>query len=156
MSALDSITIKGFRSIRELENFKLNSSVNLFIGANGAGKSNLISFFRLYNAFIEGYLPQYFRGYGEVSSHLYHGRKVTHNLCFETHFGIRGHRFEIHVTAEDKPAVFNEARYYEPAASPWWSLSSMGDMQSLIAEEAKGDGLNAECSKPVYDAIKSW
>lgn len=43
---LRSPSIKGFKSIRSLEGFKLGS-LNLLIGANGAGKSNFASFFRL-------------------------------------------------------------------------------------------------------------
>ena len=42
---LDRIKIEGFRSIKELE-LDL-TPINLLIGANGAGKSNFISFFRL-------------------------------------------------------------------------------------------------------------
>ena len=36
---LDKITIKGFKSIRSLEDFKLQP-LNVLIGGNGAGKSN--------------------------------------------------------------------------------------------------------------------
>jgi len=47
MSRLTKIKIKGFRSIKAatLEVRPLN----VLIGANGAGKSNLISFFKLMN-----------------------------------------------------------------------------------------------------------
>ncbi len=40
--SLDKLTILGFKSIRELRNFELRN-LNVFVGANGAGKSNLIS-----------------------------------------------------------------------------------------------------------------
>lgn len=45
MPKLNRITIKGFRSIKEatLE----IGPLNVLIGANGAGKSNLIAFFKL-------------------------------------------------------------------------------------------------------------
>ena len=42
--ALDTLTIKGFKSIRELVDFELRH-LNVVVGGNGAGKSNLISFF---------------------------------------------------------------------------------------------------------------
>ena len=42
---LENISIKGFKSIRELENFTL-ASLNVFIGANGSGKTNFISVFK--------------------------------------------------------------------------------------------------------------
>jgi predicted ATPase len=42
------LTIEGFKSIRKLE-LELGP-LNVLIGANGAGKSNLVSFFRLLQA----------------------------------------------------------------------------------------------------------
>ena len=47
MDTLDRITLRGYRSIRSLENFELGD-VNVFVGANGAGKSNFLSFFLSY------------------------------------------------------------------------------------------------------------
>jgi len=43
---LNKMTIQGFKSIKTLENFELKD-LNVLIGANGAGKSNLVDFFRL-------------------------------------------------------------------------------------------------------------
>ncbi|MCH7703175.1 MAG: AAA family ATPase, partial [Planctomycetes bacterium] len=45
-SPLKKLTIRGFKSIENLEDFAL-SSLNVLIGANGAGKSNFVDFFRL-------------------------------------------------------------------------------------------------------------
>jgi len=39
-ASLDRVAIRGFKSIRELEDFELRN-LNVFVGANGAGKSNL-------------------------------------------------------------------------------------------------------------------
>jgi predicted ATPase len=44
-NALDKLTIKGFKSIRVLEDFEL-TNLNVLIGGNGAGKSNFIDFFQ--------------------------------------------------------------------------------------------------------------
>jgi predicted ATPase len=46
MSSLKQITVQGYKSIQSLENFELNH-LNILIGANGAGKSNFISLFKL-------------------------------------------------------------------------------------------------------------
>jgi predicted ATPase len=48
MNLLKSITLEGFKSIRALKDFTLGP-LNVLIGANGAGKSNFILFFRLRN-----------------------------------------------------------------------------------------------------------
>jgi len=42
---LDSISISGYKSIKELADFKLNN-LNVLIGANGSGKSNFIGVFK--------------------------------------------------------------------------------------------------------------
>jgi predicted ATPase len=41
---IKKLTIEGFKSIRKLEDFELRS-LNVLIGANGAGKSNFVGFF---------------------------------------------------------------------------------------------------------------
>ncbi len=43
---LESITIKGFKTIRELKDFR-PGQLTVLIGPNGAGKSNFLSFFRM-------------------------------------------------------------------------------------------------------------
>ena len=43
---IDRLTIKGFKSIRDLSNFSLGD-INIVVGANGAGKSNLVQMFRM-------------------------------------------------------------------------------------------------------------
>src|SRR3972149_20483 len=52
-AALDNLTIRGFKSIEALENFKLRK-LNVLIGANGAGKSNFVEFFRMLRALAGG------------------------------------------------------------------------------------------------------
>ena len=56
-NSLDRLTIRGFKSIWALEDFQLGN-LNVFIGGNGAGKSNLLEFFRLLRAVIDGRLNQ--------------------------------------------------------------------------------------------------
>jgi predicted ATPase len=44
-ATIKSLSIAGFKSIRDLRDFELKP-INVLIGPNGAGKSNFISFFR--------------------------------------------------------------------------------------------------------------
>ena len=46
MRTLERITVTGYKSIRELRDFELGD-LNVLIGANGAGKSNFLSVFKL-------------------------------------------------------------------------------------------------------------
>jgi predicted ATPase len=45
-NALTKLTLKGFRSFREIVDLELKP-LNVLVAANGSGKSNFISFFRL-------------------------------------------------------------------------------------------------------------
>ena len=153
--SLDRLTIRGFKSIRELEDFEFKS-LNVLIGANGAGKSNLISFFRLLQASIKGNLNDYVRDSGGISDLLFNGRKTTRRLEFETRFGPRGYRFKIKPGRLRNWALTDEARYYDHGTSGWWELGDSPDGQSLLVQEATGKSRDAEYSKPVYDSIASW
>lgn len=166
--SLQKLSIRGFKSIRELENFELKN-LNIFVGPNGAGKSNLISFFRMLRSLMDGNLSDFIRESGGISDLLFNGRKATKQMDFETRFGLRGYRFSIvpapgegfAVTDEEfypdeSFAITNEQRYYEPGTIGWWALGSSNSDRSLLAEEARGDGLDSDKSKPVYDAIRSW
>ena len=43
---IDKITIEGYKSIKSLRDFELKN-INILIGANGVGKSNFISVFKI-------------------------------------------------------------------------------------------------------------
>lgn len=153
---LDKLTIRGFKSIRKLEDFEFKN-LNVLIGANGAGKSNLISFFRMLQAIINGNLKDYVLDNGGISDLLFNGRKATRRLEFETRFGSRGYRFKITPGRLKGWALTDEQRYYEPGRSGWWNIpGDNSDGQSLLVKEAAGRDHDAQYSKPVYDAISSW
>lgn len=152
---LDKLTIRGFKSIRELEDFEFKS-LNVLIGANGAGKSNLISFFRLLQAIINGNLNEYVRDSGGISALLFNGRKATRYLEFETRFHPRGYDFKIKPGPSEGCALTDETRFYAYGQHKLWTLGDSPDGQSLLVKEAKGKSHDAPYSKPVYDSISSW
>src|SRR5882724_9976718 len=71
---LDKIRIEGFKSIKALDLELL--SLNVLIGANGAGKSNFLSAFKLLSAISQGELQIFAAIRGGPDSLLYFGRKV--------------------------------------------------------------------------------
>ncbi len=76
---LKSIQIEGFKSIRS-STLELRP-LNVLIGANGAGKSNLISFFKVLNQIALGDFAFWTQqSAGGASSILHLGSKVTTNL----------------------------------------------------------------------------
>ena len=79
MSILKKITVQGYKSIESLTNFELNK-INILIGANGAGKSNFLSLFKLL-ANIEAHnLQIYTQTSGGPDSLLFYGRQTTNKI----------------------------------------------------------------------------
>jgi predicted ATPase len=60
--------------------------LNVLIGANGAGKSNLISFFKLLNEMMAGRLQQHIGTTGRARSLLHFGPKVTTEISAKLEF----------------------------------------------------------------------
>jgi predicted ATPase len=85
-----NITIKGFKSIRE-QTIPLNR-ITVVIGANGAGKSNFVSFFRMLNCMLTGGLQQFIGKEGGAQSLLYYGPKKTLGLTASLELEIDNHR----------------------------------------------------------------
>ena len=56
MARLDSLSVRGFKSIREMDSLPL-TKLNLLIGANGSGKSNFLELFKLLRASMRLPLP---------------------------------------------------------------------------------------------------
>jgi len=154
-TSLDKLTIKGFKSIQALDNFELNS-LNIIVGANGAGKSNLIAFFRMLRALIDGRLNRFVRDSGGAGDLLFNGEKVTPNMQFSTRFGGRGFRFTLAPTPADGCAIEDEARYYQHSNSGWWELGDNDEGRSRMVAEVVDGKADARWSQPVYDAIASW
>jgi len=153
--ALDKLTIKGFKSIRSLEDFKL-TNLNILIGGNGAGKSNFIDFFRMLRDMMDEKLKDYVRKSGGISDLLFNGRKVTEKMHFEMRFGLRGYRFDIVPGPKQDFSIVNEARFYERGTSGWWILGDSSDGTSRLALEVKNKTSDYKYGEPVYDAITSW
>src|SRR5262249_3172848 len=86
---LDRIETSGFKSLREAD-IELRS-LNVLIGANGAGKSNLIGVFGLLQAITLQHLQVTIRRGGGASSFLHFGPKRTRQIRIRLHFGKNGY-----------------------------------------------------------------
>lgn len=100
---LQRVIINGFKSIKTMD-LEL-SSLNILIGANGAGKSNLVSFFKMLNEMMAGRLQQYIGTSGRAQSLLHFGPKVTPQieakLEFEVENGIDTYLLRLFYAAGD-------------------------------------------------------
>jgi len=147
---LRRLSLKGFKSIKEMD-LELRP-LNVLIGANGAGKSNLVSFFKMLNEMMGGRLQQYIGTAGHARALLHYGPKVTSQLDATLVFqGIKRaddqntYRFVLR-DAEDDTLVFAEETLGllktgpRGRKAPNLSLGT-GQKEARIREEAdRGEG----------------
>ena len=103
---IKKLTIEGFKSIRKLEDFELGA-LNVLIGANGAGKSNFVGFFRLLRDLIQQRLQTAIAVEGGADSCLFLGPKETRQLTAKVYFGRNGYEFSL-VPTHDGRLVFSD------------------------------------------------
>jgi predicted ATPase len=122
MPELESISIEGFTSIARLVDLKL-SQINILIGANGAGKSNLMRAFSFLHAIRAGHLQRYVAQAGGAEDLLHFGSKMTDFMQFRLVFEDQINQFEIRLTPNDRDELFpvwervsfwNKAAYEQP------------------------------------------
>lgn len=83
--AIESITIRGFKSLGVIESLPLRP-VNVVIGANGAGKSNFVEAFSLIGEIRQGRLNDYVRRAGGADTLLHFGSKNTSEILLHVVF----------------------------------------------------------------------
>jgi predicted ATPase len=154
-NTLNHLTIKGFKSIKDLSNFEFKA-LNIMIGANGSGKSNLISFFKMLRALIDGNLNRYVRDQGGASDLLFHGRKVTQKMEFELRFGKLGFKFNLIPTPENHCAIEDEAILIEDQMDSWRVLGDHEDGHSRLVAESKSNLSQALYLQSIMAEISSW
>lgn len=77
---IENINIRGYKSIKQMD-LNLNT-INIFIGANGSGKSNFISYFNLVNSVFEQRLHNYTMQHN-AEDLVYFGLKHTQEIKTE-------------------------------------------------------------------------
>jgi len=113
MAFLEKLEISGFRSIRQAE-LEIRP-INVLIGANGAGKSNLISFFQMLNASVwgENGLQDFVIRQGGASRLLHYGAKRTRDISASLRFhateGFITYEFNLTHPGEDTLTYTNES-----------------------------------------------
>lgn len=84
---LKSIKIQGFKSIPFQHPLELMfGDINILLGANGAGKSNIISFFKMLGFMMSGSLQRFIAESGTNQKFLYYGSKKTPTMCASLRF----------------------------------------------------------------------
>ena len=84
---LNSIELKGYKSVNsEGQTLPVNDDITVLIGANGVGKSNIVSFFQLLNYSMSDSLQTYIGENGFADAFLYYGSKTTDSFFAKLKF----------------------------------------------------------------------
>lgn len=137
---LTNLLVRGFKTFEELT-FQ-PGALNVLIGANGAGKSNFISFFRMMAWIAAGNLQHYL---GDVGAHriLHDGpqktREMAGELTFETERGENQYAFRLSFGAGDT-LFFADERFRftdrsRGSKAPWTELGA-GHREAALTQLA--------------------
>lgn len=155
MSELDTITIKGFKSIVCIEELKLGA-INVVIGPNGSGKSNFIGVFDFLHALREGHLQDYVARAGGADKVLHFGARVTEQLEIHISFkdGVNQYAITLGATETDQlyPSAefvyFWDKQHPEPYEQRLWPHSSEAEISN--------PRYSAGIAKYVRDHLDRW
>jgi len=160
--ALNKISIKGFKSIRELNDLELGN-LNVVIGANGAGKSNFVQVFRMLMAMTRKNFTRFILEQGGADNFLFNGLKVTPKIDIAFEFesfsdnatGQNQYRFELSPTVDER-FLINEERKY--VTTNWRSYGTPSEESRLYDErnESSWDGRWNGVGHFVYESISKW
>jgi predicted ATPase len=112
-SALDYITIRGFKSIASIEKLPPRP-INIVIGANGSGKSNFLGVFAFLHEIRKGRLREYVTATGGAEKVLHFGSKTTRELEIQLSFH-EGDRYELILSPTRDDGLFPS----EEVIYPW-------------------------------------
>ncbi|MFM8333915.1 MAG: AAA family ATPase [Candidatus Methylumidiphilus sp.] len=160
MTQLQSITIKGYKSIRELVDFEIRP-INVLIGANGAGKSNFIGAFKFLSSLVRDTFPVDVQVWGGPDALLHYGRKVTpcleREICFKGRYAQNGYQITLKPTNDNQfvfvdevPWIFNTENYSRPLGYPLGSGHRVAQLPTDQDERSK------KVSFHVTQKLQSW
>ena len=144
---LSRFVLRGYKSIAECD-IELGK-LNVLIGANGAGKSNFIGFFRLINRILEKQLQASVGDAGGPDALLHFGRKKTEELHAEMYFGNNGYRFTLKPTQDNRMMFAYEALWWNVNGS--WKPGS-GHFETRFMEKDE----HGPTWEYVVPAMRSW
>jgi predicted ATPase len=144
MPALDYITIKGFKSIASIEKLELRP-INVVIGANGSGKSNVLEAFAFLQAISERRLRNYVTKAGGAEKLLRFGSKVTREIELTLGFrqaGSSWRNYWLNLRVTDDDGLFPAGEMLVPhGTSPQTIAPREGGREAGISEPEYGSQL---------------
>jgi predicted ATPase len=159
---LDKLSISGFKSIRELVDFKLGD-LNVLIGGNGAGKSNFIDVFRLLSALVGKRLQGHVLESGGIDGFLHNGPKVTEAIHAEFSFGENDYGFTLVPASDGRVIIGSEKGRYTgrrtmSAGNISWKNFGGNMLESKLDEVKEWSGIKTPKGIGYYinESVTNW
>ena len=149
MYRVDRLTVRGFKSIRALEDFELGP-LNVMIGQNGAGKTNLMDLFQLLRNLAEQRLQEFVAERDGPDALLFGGREQTDQIDIQCHLGRDGYLCSL--SPAGKHLAFLRELVHSPGAATH-SLGSGHYESNLVQAETDDAVLSAHSLRK---AMSSW
>ena len=145
---LSKVTIRGYKSIAFDKPVTLKlGDVSILLGANGAGKSNIISFFRMMGYMMSKSFGIYVEKSGTANSLLHYGSKKTPvmsgTLEFTDEKSVDSYHFSLSNAAPDRLIITEESikwhrktenKPYEVLLEPNFKESALADSKDDVAK----------------------
>jgi predicted ATPase len=161
MALLKKVRLQGFRSFKSIE-VDLGR-LNIMIGANGAGKSNFISFFKMLNEMMAGRFQQYIGSTGRAQSLLHCGPKMTPqgldaSLTFELGEDVDIYALRLFYAAGDTLGFAEEKLTWQ---KPGWPVPQVvqlggGHQETRIDEFARQGNATAKVFRRILNRCRVY
>lgn len=159
---LTSLSLSGYKSIASQNDSQTIDFQNttVIIGANGAGKSNLVSFFKMLNLMTTGALQEYIGRHGGANSLLHYGSKQTvrieADLKFAKDENVDSYSFALSHASGDTLIFTNEELSWHNTtkySKPQKVQLGSGHKESLLYSEMSS--AEDSTAKEIYQVLRS-
>ena len=164
-AAIDSVRIRGFRSLADVQMADLPNATVL-IGANGSGKSNIIRFFEMVSWMLRSRrLGEFVERNGGADDQLFGGSRITPHIEAEISLRAGGgrddYRFTLSHAHPDRFFFAEEAFRFSdaalPTAAPWQYLDS-GHRESQLpaaAQDLEYPSVNSQTARVILRLLRN-
>jgi predicted ATPase len=133
-------------------------ALNVLIGANGSGKTNFISLFKLLNQILDENLQLFVAQSGGADAFLYFGQKTTDEIIIDLTFGNNGYNCALVPTAGDSLVFSHEEVWFHDKSRferPYTETLGTGHKETLLREYSRSQP-RTTIADHVLSAIRSW